>query len=54
MVTHHCPEKEEQHQTRITCEDVLVYFDNVTIHTTSIVIIKMHWNAVVSTPGDNY
>ena len=56
FVVNYCPEKtSEPYWTRITCGgDKLDYFGDVTTHTASMETIKLHWNSVLSTPGEIY
>ena len=38
----------------IYIENILDYYSDITIHTSSTKIIKIYWNSVVSTPGAKY
>lgn len=46
------PEKDETYCITITfCGEIIDYFCDITIHTTSIETMKLNWNSVLYTPG---
>ncbi len=54
-VVEYQPQKDDPHRIRITAGgNLITYESSPSVHTANLDTAKLHWNSVISTPGDKY